>query len=72
MATYVYWAHYADIELIFDVDEQHYEWCQVSSDQSTYDWFDATDEFWHLGSNQMLQLLNEIGGVVFEEKDPED
>lgn len=54
LATYVYWATYAHIKLIFPVSLTHFQWCQVSSDQSTYDWFDASDEFWHLASKQML------------------
>lgn len=48
VATYVWDAKYHDIELKFPVSEEHFAWCEVSSDQYTYDWLAASPEMWQL------------------------
>ena len=42
VATYVNIAHYHDMKLTFDVDEEHYKWTRASSDQFVYQWFAAS------------------------------
>lgn len=44
IATYVWDAHYHGMELRFEVDDEHYKWCKVSTDQFNYKLFEATPE----------------------------
>ena len=60
VATYISWAEYHGIELKFPVSEKDLKWCLASADQFLYEWFVASDEFWRLGSNEMLKLINEL------------
>ena len=46
VATYVHLARYHDMKLKFEVNEEHFNWCQAASDQFTYKWFGATSEYW--------------------------
>ena len=48
VATYVNIATYHGMELTFPVSDVHNQWCQVSSDQFTYDWLAASPEMWQL------------------------
>ena len=72
VATYVHIATYHGMKLEFPVSEDHFKWCQVSSDEFTYEWLAASPEFWQLGVNKILTLLDEAHDVVFESKNPRD
>ena len=50
VCTYVWWAVYHGIKLIFDVPLEDVKWCEAAADQFLYEWFVASDEFWHLSS----------------------
>ena len=69
VCTYVWWAEYHDIPLKFDVTDEQTVWCQVASDQFTYEWFTASEDYHKLGMNQMLNFVMETFKVVFEGAD---
>jgi len=58
VCVYIWWAVYHGIELIFDVSETDNNWCEAAADQFLYEWFVASDEYWHLSSDLMLNLLS--------------
>ena len=60
VATYITWADYHDIDLKFAVSDEELKWCYAAADQFLYEWFVASDEFWKLGSNEMLKLIDEL------------
>ena len=66
VATYVHIATWHGMKLEFPVSEEHFKWCQVSSDEFVYEWLAASPEFWQLGVNKILSLLDEAFDVVFE------
>ena len=65
VATYVHIATWHGMKLEFPVSEEHFKWCQVSSDEFVYEWLAASPEFWQLGVNKILSLLDEAFDVVF-------
>ena len=72
VATYISWAQYHGIELDIEVTEEQFTWCKASADQFLYEWFDASDMFWKLASNQLLKLLDEIISISAFGADPSD
>jgi hypothetical protein len=70
VATYVHIASYHGMKLEFPVNEDHFKWCQVSSDEFTYEWLAASPEFWQLGANKILGLLDEAHDIVFRGGSP--
>ena len=71
VAAYVHTATYHGMELAFPVSEEHYKWCMFA-DEITADRLAASPEYWQLGINKILSLLDEAVDVVFEEKLPKD
>ena len=70
VATYVHIATYHGMKLNFPVNWDHFKWCQVSSDEFVYEWLAASPEFWKLGVNRILTLLDEALSVTFDGRDP--
>lgn len=58
------------MKLRFDVDDEHYKWCQVAADQFNYRNMGATPEIWYLSTQRQLTLLTELVDVVFDGAEP--
>ena len=66
ICEYVWSAQYHNIELKFDVTEEHYKWCSLANMESHYLGYYATTEYWYLATQKQLTFLSELVGVVFD------
>ena len=72
VATYISWAQYHGIELNIEVTDEQSKWCYAASDQFLYEWFEASDDYWKLSSNQLLKLIDEVIEISAFGADPSD